>query len=115
MRYAFVAALSALLLVQSAPIAAQTNADRLRACAAEWNALKTAGRTNGQSYQAFCKSYLSSPSAGPIQPRPSTRRTPNAGGPPPGSTARCHDGTFTSVIKGRSGACSGHGGVETWL
>jgi hypothetical protein len=34
--------------------------------------------------------------------------------PPPGSTARCKDGSY-SQAKSRSGACSGHGGVADWL
>jgi hypothetical protein len=39
-----------------------------------------------------------------------------AGAPvkPKGATAKCTDGTY-STAKTRTGACSGHGGVATWL
>jgi hypothetical protein len=35
-------------------------------------------------------------------------------GPPPGATAVCKDGTY-SFSQTRSGTCSHHGGVATWL
>lgn len=34
--------------------------------------------------------------------------------PPPGATAICNDGTY-SMSQHRSGTCSGHGGVQTFL
>ena len=34
--------------------------------------------------------------------------------PPPGATARCNDGTYSSS-QHRSGTCSHHGGVAAWL
>jgi hypothetical protein len=37
-----------------------------------------------------------------------------AGAPPTGATARCNDGTY-SFSQHRSGTCSHHGGVATWL
>src|SRR5690348_3223019 len=37
-----------------------------------------------------------------------------ASSPPPGATARCRDGTY-SFSRHRSGTCSHHGGVATWL
>jgi uncharacterized protein DUF3761 len=37
-----------------------------------------------------------------------------AGGPPPGASARCRDGTY-SYSRHRSGTCSHHGGVAVWL
>jgi hypothetical protein len=37
-----------------------------------------------------------------------------APGPPPGATAECADGTY-SFSESRSGTCSHHGGVASWL
>ncbi len=37
-----------------------------------------------------------------------------SGTPPKGATAQCRDGTY-SYSKHRSGTCSHHGGVKTWL
>ncbi|MDM8359304.1 DUF3761 domain-containing protein [Pandoraea communis] len=36
------------------------------------------------------------------------------GGPPPGASAKCGDGTF-SLSHSRSGTCSRHGGVFEWI
>ena len=33
---------------------------------------------------------------------------------PKGATARCKDGTYSKSAE-QQGACSGHGGVATWL
>src|SRR4051794_20071743 len=37
-----------------------------------------------------------------------------AGNPPPGATAQCNDGTYSSSHH-HSGTCSHHGGVAVWL
>ena len=42
------------------------------------------------------------------------RQQPEQTAPPAGATARCRDGTY-SFSKHRSGTCSHHGGVATWL
>jgi len=45
---------------------------------------------------------------------PAATTTATAAGAPAGSTAKCKDGTY-SKSKTRSGTCSRHGGVDTWL
>ena len=47
----------------------------------------------------------------PAKATPPASTTPS---PPAGATAKCKDGTY-SKSKGRSGACSKHGGVSDWL
>lgn len=47
-------------------------------------------------------------------PQPAPAPTPAPAGPPPGATALCNDGTYTSP-QHRRGACSGHGGVNRFL
>ena len=42
------------------------------------------------------------------------RRPVKAATPPPGATAKCGDGTYSSS-RNRSGTCSKHGGVAQWL
>ncbi|MDQ3826745.1 MAG: DUF3761 domain-containing protein [Actinomycetota bacterium] len=41
-------------------------------------------------------------------------RPQQAAAPPPGATARCNDGTYSSS-QHRQGTCSGHRGVAQWL
>ena len=43
-----------------------------------------------------------------------TATTKTAAVTPAGSTGQCQDGTYTTA-KSQRGACSGHGGVATWL
>ncbi len=52
----------------------------------------------------------------PNQPRRPSRRRPRrpAIPIPPGATAKCKDGTYSKSAH-RSGTCSSHGGVDTWL
>jgi uncharacterized protein with FMN-binding domain len=50
--------------------------------------------------------------------KPATKEEPKAtetpAGAPPNATAQCKDGTY-SFSAHRSGTCSHHGGVKTWL
>jgi hypothetical protein len=51
-------------------------------------------------------------SSGHVVPRPCGNTRTDA--PPPNSTAVCRDGTY-SYSEHRSGTCSGHGGVASFL
>jgi hypothetical protein len=50
----------------------------------------------------------------PLPSLAAARQTESEPALPKGATARCKDGTY-SMAKSRQGACSGHGGVATWL
>ncbi len=59
--------LSGLLLLgfaAAAPLPAQAQQSRLKACAEEWRGLKAANQTAGKTYRAFSKECLSRASAG---------------------------------------------------
>ncbi|WP_079017311.1 DUF3761 domain-containing protein [Mycobacterium tuberculosis] len=45
---------------------------------------------------------------------PAPRQVPPGSGAPPGATAICRDGSY-SFSTHRSGTCSRHGGVLSWL
>ncbi|SFW66860.1 DUF3761 domain-containing protein [Amycolatopsis australiensis] len=69
---------------------------------------KTAPKTTAQAVPkpAECGADYYRNSAGNCVHRPSDN--------PAGATAQCKDGTY-SYSQHRSGTCSGHGGVRTWL
>jgi hypothetical protein len=62
-----------------------------------------------QQHQAECPNGTYENSAGNIVCKPYESPTQ-----PAGATARCEDGTY-SFSESRSGTCSHHGGVATWL
>ena len=99
MRPLIVAASALALLSSPAAFAgtATTPKDKMTACAAQWDGMKKAGKTNGQSYKDFSKMCLSGASAIPA-----------------GAKGECKDGTYTDATT-HQGACSGHGGVSQWF
>jgi hypothetical protein len=73
--------LSALLVLgfaAAAPLPAQAQQSRLKACAEEWRGLKAANQTAGKTYRAFSKECLSRASA--AAPGAATDEKPKAGG-----------------------------------
>ena len=69
--------LSGLLLLgfaAAAPLPAQAQQSRLKACAEEWRGLKAANQTAGKTYRAFSKECLSRASAGTPGADRATRR-----------------------------------------
>jgi len=93
---------------------------RLYTCAAGWCRVAT-GRLTGYVLQEYLSAQPTPPpqrpGSGYVNSRgewvPSPARTPNDS-PPPGASARCRDGTY-SFSRSRSGTCSHHGGVASWL
>jgi hypothetical protein len=79
-------------------LGASAYADTMKNCVTAWNAMPAADKAK-TTYKAFSANCL---------------KKETVALPPPGSTGQCKDGTYTSS-KGRTGACSGHGGVVRWL
>lgn len=77
------------------------SADTMKNCSAAWSAMVPAAKakTNYTAYSKMClaKDYSVAAST-----------------PPAGATGKCKDGTWTKVTT-HTGACSGHGGVSSWL
>ncbi|MFG1639782.1 DUF3761 domain-containing protein [Amycolatopsis sp. NPDC049252] len=88
----------------TAPKAVAPNAVTPKTTAAKAQAPKTTAKPAPQP--AACGADYYRNSDGTCVHRPSTN--------PSGATALCNDGSY-SYSQHRSGTCSGHGGVRTWL
>jgi hypothetical protein len=78
------------------------SADTMKNCGAAWSAMSAADKAK-TTYSAYSKTCLAKGS------------TATAASPAPaGATGKCKDGTYT-MSKTHSGACSHHGGVDSWL
>jgi hypothetical protein len=76
------------------------SADTMANCSASWSKMAPAdkAKTTYAAYSKMClaKGYTVATAA------------------PAGATGKCKDGTFTKRVN-HSGACSGHGGVASWM
>ena len=105
----------------SAETAQQAN---MKSCAAKWNGMAAAdkSKTTYKEYMAGClKAPASTATAAPAAtPAAMTAKpaAPAAAAPAAmkaeGGTAKCKDGK-TVTYTHRSGTCSGHGGVASWM
>lgn len=77
----------------------QTN---MKTCAANWKSMSAADKTKTK-YNDYMSSCLKSGGSAGVQTAA-----------PAGGTAKCKDGK-TVTYKTRSGTCSSHGGVATWM
>ena len=94
-------AFAATALPASAAISPQQS--NMKNCAATWKSMSAAdqGKTKYTAYMGTC--MKGGGSVGVQTAVPAT-----------GGTAKCKDGK-TVTYKSRSGTCSGHGGVATWM
>lgn len=141
MRLLLIAA--ALAALAANPVLAKdstTGSDKMKACAASWNAMSAAEKkaTTHNAYTSKCmkgsaatasnktamstpapastnKSAMSANSAGkPASARTSKATTVSSANSPQGATARCKDGSYSHAAN-HTGACSDHGGVANWI
>lgn len=91
----------------------QTN---MKNCAATWKTMSAAdqAKTKYNAYMGTCMKSAAAPAAAmTAQPAPAASAMKTAA-PATGGSAKCKDGK-TVMYKVRSGTCSGHGGVATWM
>ena len=126
MRLAIAIAIAAALATPAfaADTAQQTT---MKTCAAQWKAVPAADqkKTTYKDYMSTCMK-APAPAAAAAAPAPAMTMTakPAAGtamkmaapasAKTEGGKAKCKDGTVVTY-KSRSGTCSGHKGVDTWM
>jgi hypothetical protein len=96
----------------------------MKSCAATWKTMSAAdkAKTKYQDYMGSCmkdggKSQAASSSMSSsmsMSAKPAAAGSMQMAAPAGGGSAKCKDGT-TVTYKHRSGTCSGHGGVATWM
>ena len=115
------AAMLAVLPARAADTAQQT---AMKNCAATWKTMPSAdkAKTKYKDYMSTCmKEPANSMAAAPAastamtaKPASNSMSMSSSDQMAAGGKAKCKDGTTVSY-KHRSGTCSGHGGVATWL
>ncbi len=114
----------------AAPVLAADTAQQsaMKSCAATWKTMPAAdkGKTKYTDYMSTCMKAGAPNKAAGAAPAPTPAASmamtakPAAGGsmkmaaPAGGGSAKCKDGKVVTY-KNRSGTCSGHGGVATWM
>ena len=85
LRIAFSAAIIGAFLLS--PAQAQTQQQRMKECAAQWDAMRAAGQTQGKTYRDFQKGCLSNRASAPAAPPAGTTTTGVSTNPPPTTPA----------------------------
>lgn len=85
--------------------ATAVSADTMKNCGAAWSAMSAADKAK-TTYAAYSKMCLAKSYTVPA--------ASSASAAPAGATGKCKDGTWTMATT-HSGACSHHGGVDSWL
>ena len=125
-------AMIAVLPAQAADTAQQTV---MKTCAANWNAMSAAdkAKTKHSDYMSTCMKAKPATAAAPaastamtakpaatpaastaMTAKPAAATSSTAMSASTGGKAKCKDGTVVTY-KNRSGTCSGHKGVATWM
>ncbi|HYS44937.1 MAG TPA: hypothetical protein VEM35_00785 [Rhizomicrobium sp.] len=109
------------LPAQAADTAQQTS---MKTCAATWKTMSAAdkAKTKYTDYMSTCMKGGSASTAMAAKPAMasgsmssmSSSGSMKMAAPAAGGSAKCKDGT-TVTYKKRSGTCSGHGGVASWM
>lgn len=106
---------------RAADTAQQAN---MKSCAATWNGMTAAAKSK-TTYKDYMATCLKAPAAAPAAATPAAMTTKPAAATPAAMTAKpaakaesgsakCKDGK-TVTYTHRSGTCSGHGGVASWM
>jgi hypothetical protein len=120
---ALVTALGAAVFAGPAFSADTPQQANMKSCAATWNGMAAAdkSKTTYKAYMATClKAPASTAAAAPaaMTAKPVAMAKPAAAAPAAmkaeSGSAKCKDGK-TVTYAHRSGTCSGHGGVASWL
>jgi hypothetical protein len=126
LRTQFAIAVVAALVAIAAPGHAADTAQQanMKSCAANWNGMAAAdkSKTTYKAYMSTClKAPASTASATPaaMTAKPAAAMTAKSAAPAAAmkaesGSAKCKDGK-TVTYTHRSGTCSGHGGVATWM
>lgn len=117
MRTQFAIALAAALAAGAfaAPSHAADTAQQanMKSCAANWNGMSAASKSK-TTYKAYMATCLKAPSATAMPAAMTAKPAASAAMKAASGSAKCKDGK-TVTYTHRSGTCSGHGGVASWL
>jgi len=95
----------------------------MKSCAASWTAMSAAdkAKTKHQDYMSSClksggkaQAAASTSSSMSMSAKPAAAGSMQMAAPTGGGSAKCKDGK-TVTYTHRSGTCSGHGGVASWM
>jgi hypothetical protein len=116
---AFVAAIAAASFAAPGRAADTAQQANMKSCAANWNGMTAAAKskTTYKDYMSTClKAPASAAAATPaaMTAKPAAAMTAKPAAKAEAGSAKCKDGK-TVTYTHRSGTCSGHGGVATWL
>ena len=122
---AFVAAIAAIAFTAPGYAAVTAQQANMKSCAANWNGM-AAGAKSKTTYKDYMATCLKAPAstaaaapaamtAKPVAATPAAMTAkPAAAMKTESGSAKCKDGK-TVTYTHRSGTCSGHGGVASWM